>query len=314
MAREGRRLAVKSPLRDVKGWLPIAAMAAILALCGWLVAGLTGMAAVLVAVLALVFFMPRIPPDLIMRFGGAQPLPVVMAPGLYQDLIAVSDRLGLASPPILYRLPSPGINAFSAGNGDGAAVALSDGLVGMLTERQVMAVMAHEMAHIAADDTGLMRLVALLGRLTHAIALAGLTLAVGMLFFVPQASVPLWMVWVLAAAPSLSTLLQLALMRRREYAADRVAALATRDPQALAEALHRMEEMGKGRLHWLLGHGPNPPPPPKPGRKLELPSWLRTHPATSRRILRLARLAGEIGQSETMQAEISRLAKPPSHR
>ena len=82
-------------------------------------------------------------------------------------------------------------------------------------------------------------------------------------------------------APTLNTLLQLALSRRREFAADASAAQLTRDPEGLVQALQKLEYQNRGLLGRVL----------LPKMNLPEASLLRSHPKTSERVARLRALS-----------------------
>src|SRR5690606_2413300 len=109
--------------------------------------------------------------------------------------------------------------------------------------------MAHEIAHIAHEDIRVMALADVVSRMTSVMSTLGLFLA---LFNLPAAmaggaGVPWLTVLVLVAAPTVGTLLQLALSRAREYDADLGAVALTGDPQGLASALVKLEQ-AQGRM------------------------------------------------------------------
>jgi heat shock protein HtpX len=87
----------------------------------------------------------------------------------------------------------------------------------------------------------------------------------------------------LLAAPTMGTLLQLALSRAREYDADATAAALTHDPEGLAQALLRLERQQGSWVEQLLL-----------GRRMPDPSLLRTHPPTAERIRRLQAIARDL--------------------
>jgi heat shock protein HtpX len=104
----------------------------------------------------------------------------------------------------------------------------------------------------------------------------------------------------LMLAPGLSGVLQLALSRTREYAADLGAVQLTGDPRGLASALRRLEQLNRGLLSRLF---------PGAGR-VPLPQFLQTHPETDERVRRLLRLQRE----PWAQREDGRWAFVPVHR
>jgi heat shock protein HtpX len=91
----------------------------------------------------------------------------------------------------------------------------------------------------------------------------------------------------LVFAPQLTTLLQLALSRAREYEADLDAAGLTGDPAGLASALAKLERFQRGMWEQIL----------MPGYRLPEPSLLRSHPPTEQRIARLRELEGRASAS-----------------
>ena len=257
--------------------LPLLAMATILAVCGWIVAGAAGMAGVLMGVLALILIGPRVPPELAMKVGHATPLNPWQAPAPYHDVQQLARHFGLAAAPQLYRVQTEAPVVFSSGNRQRSAIAVSDAAVSILAERELRAVLAHEMAHIAADDIGLMRVADILGRITSFVATFGLLALLFGVMVLPAGAMSSGVVWFLALAPTSVSLLQLALLRRREYAADAASVGITHDPSALAAALQKIERATRWTLKRMFGDA----------GAFEAPTLLRTHPTTQDRIARL---------------------------
>lgn len=274
-------------MRHVPNVLPLLAMAVILAVCGWIVAGAPGMAGVLLGVLALSLIAPQVSPELAMKIGHATPLTAWQAPAPYHDIEQLARRFGLEASPKLYTVRTEAPVVFSSGNNKRSAVALSAAACSILSERELRAVLAHEIAHIAADDIGLMRVADILGRITSFVATFGLLTALFGGLMLPAGTMSSAVVWFLALAPTSATLLQLALMRRREYAADEESVRVTHDPVALAYALQKIERASRWTLKRMLGDAGG----------VELPAVLRTHPHTKDRIERLMRLSGAMVQS-----------------
>jgi heat shock protein HtpX len=239
------------------------------------------------AVIAAVFMLsPRLPPEALMRVYRAEPVTAANGPRLVQIAEALAVRAELPATPRLYVIPSLTLNAFATGTRERAAIAITEGLMRRLSMRELAGVMAHETAHIANNDLAVLGLADMLSRLTHSLPYAALILAAGnLLGIVFGDQVVSWgVVALLYLAPLLMSLLQLALSRTREFAADHTAARLTGDPEALASALRRLEPTA-GRFWEDLAL-------PMPGRRVCEPSLLRTHPSTAERIARLAALAG----------------------
>ncbi|HYO53948.1 zinc metalloprotease HtpX [Archangium sp.] len=176
---------------------------------------------------------------------GAQPLEYAEAPWLHQMVERLATRAGMPKPK-LYLLPTRTPNAFATGrNPEHAAVAVTAGIVDILDQRELEGVLAHELAHVKNRDT-------LIG--TVAATLAGvISYAAQMLFWFGGSMLSrdddeegglghtLGNLGVLLVAPIAATLLQLAVSRSREYGADATGAELCGDPNALADALMKLE-------------------------------------------------------------------------
>lgn len=259
---------------------PLIGMTAMLLICAWSIAGLTGAVIAFFAVMIIAATGPRLSSHATMRFYGARPFPPARIPGVYAELSHLAEDAGLPVVPRLYRLRTSAPMAFAVGDRADPAIAVSDGLLYLLGGRERAGVLAHEVAHIAAGDVTLMRLGDLLRRMTAFLCHCGLLSLLLNALLIPGAGAPLWIVVLLAAAPVSLGLLQLSMSRGREFAADAAAARLTGDPAALAGALTKLERINRWNLQRLFGQLSG----------LEVPSCLRTHPATEERIERLGHI------------------------
>jgi heat shock protein HtpX len=175
---------------------------------------------------------------------GAQPLEYAEAPWLHQMVERLATRAGMPKPKV-YLLPTRAPNAFATGrNPQHAAVAVTAGILDILDQRELEGVLAHELGHVKNRDT-------LIG--TVAATLAGvISYAAQMLFWFGGSLLSrdddeeglghtLGNLGVLLVAPIAATLLQLAVSRSREYGADAMGAQLGGDPDALADALLKLE-------------------------------------------------------------------------
>jgi heat shock protein HtpX len=153
-----------------------------------------------------------------------------------------------------------------------ASIALTDGLLRSLSMRELQAVLAHEVAHIAQEDLRVMGL-ADSDQPAHEPAgpcwVRSRSCSACQRLLVGAAEIYWPGLLLLAASPQLALLAQLGLSRVREFDADRIAAELTGDPHGLASALAKIERVSRSWRAWLLPGWGNPEP-----------SWLRTHPAT----------------------------------
>lgn len=250
-------------------------MAALAGYLGWVLFGTDGLVVAALLVPLALAIGPRVSPRLVLRACRAVPLAPAQAPGLYRLLAALAERAGLARTPRLWYVPTQAMNAFATGRAEDGAIAVTDGLLRRLAPRELAGVLAHEVAHLAANDVWVMTLADVVGRLTGALSLFGQLLLVAWLpaALVAGAEIPVAPLAAMVLAPVASALLQLALSRTREFEADAAAAELTGDPLGLASALERLERLQGGWLERLFMARP--------------PRWLRTHPETGERVRRL---------------------------
>ena len=237
-----------------------------------------------VAIALVVGLGPRISPDAVMRLYRGQLVDVRSGVQLARLVEILADRAELASHPRLYVIPSATLNAFATGNPDRAAIGITEGLLRRLSLREVAGVLAHEMSHIRNNDLFVMGLADAMTRFTQILAYTGIVLAAFNIpaWFMDQAMFSWYAVLLLYLSPTISSLLQLALSRSREYDADGEAAAITGDPLGLASALQTLERY-QGRFWEDMTL-------PVPARRIPQPSILRTHPDTRERIRRLEEL------------------------
>lgn len=176
----------------------------------------------------------------------AQPLSQSQAPELYEMVRRLCDRANLPMPAI-FIVPSPAANAFATGRDpQHAAVAVTQGILRLLPEAELEAVIAHELAHIANRDTLTQAVAA-----TVAGAISFLSQMVSYSLWFPSArdnargANPVGLLLTIILAPIAATVIQLAISRAREFEADAGSARLTNNPRALARALQRLESTAR---------------------------------------------------------------------
>jgi heat shock protein HtpX len=258
----------------------ILAMLTLLALCAYLIWGKDGIWLVLVSFTTFLIVTPWISPIWLMRLYRAQPLNDYDFPFGAVLVRQLSKSAGLPVAPQLYYIPSAGLNAISTGHTHNSAIAVTDGLLKFLNKRELAGVLAHEISHIHNNDIWIMGLANLIGRLTSVMSQIGILLLILNLPFLLAGEIPWLLVALLIFSPLVSTILQLGLSRIREYDADLYAVSLTDDPQGLAQALQKLDYIETGLWRRVFS----------PGGYSSLPSILRSHPPTKRRIERLLSL------------------------
>lgn len=224
----------------------------------------------------------------------AQPLTREEAPGLY-DLVAALSERALIPMPKVFIVPTKSPNAFATGRDpQHSAVAVTQGILELLSREELAGVLAHELTHIRNRDT-LTQAVA--GTLAGAITFIGRILTFGTLYGPVtrddrRGSNPVGVLFLIVLAPIAAALIQFAISRTREFSADLGAAEITGNPIALANALEKLEEVG----HQIPING-NPAMSPllivNPLATEGLQSLFRTHPPIEERIRRLLELAAQ---------------------
>lgn len=200
--------------------------------------------------------------------------------------------------PRVYIINDQAPNAFATGRDpEHAMVAATSGLLDLMDDSELEGVMAHEMGHVRNYDIRVSMIV------------FGLVVAVGII-----ADILVRMAWFsgnrrddngggnpvvmifgilsLILAPIVATLVQLAVSRQREYLADATSAMTTRNPEALARALQKLQDYGRPlqRQSTSMAHLWIADPDPKPNLAQRIMS---THPPIQERIARLHEIGGK---------------------
>ena len=179
---------------------------------------------------------------------GAQEIEKRDSPRLYRIVENLTIATGMPMPKV-YIIDDPAPNAFATGRDPKhAAVAATTGILDVMSDRELEAVMAHEISHVRNYD---IRVSMIAFGLVSAIGILS-DIAMRMFFFGGdrdnENNNPIALVVgivLIILAPIIATLIQLAVSRQREYLADASGALTTRDPEGLASALEKLEKTGR---------------------------------------------------------------------
>lgn len=213
---------------------------------------------------------------------GARPLAPHMVPTIHRMVAVLSQRASLPKTPQLYLLDSHRPNAFATGTRSASSICLSRGLLTMLNEREIAGVLAHEIGHIRNGDSFSLGLAAGLGRMAASFSWLGFAFIFLSIpaYLAYRYNPPFIAIALLVLAPTLISILQLALSRSREFAADLEAAQLLGDPRPLASALSKLEQAERSFLRQLFVSY----------RPRSQDYWLSSHPPTEERIRRLLAL------------------------
>src|ERR1700754_2034906 len=247
---------------------------------------------------------------MVLSMYGAHEVDASTAPDLVNLVATLAARAGLPTPRV-FLMDNPQPNAFATGrNPQNAAVAVTTGLVQSLSREELGGVIAHELAHVKNHDTLLMTITATIAGAISMLAQFGM-------FFGGHRdnnSGPgiIGSIAMMILAPLGAMLVQTAISRTREYAADNLGARIVGQPMWLASALVKIEgaaheipnmeaERNPATAHLFIinplsGHG--------------IDSLFSTHPSTENRVAELQRLAAELS-SGTGAGPSVRPGSPP---
>ncbi|AUX47981.1 protease [Sorangium cellulosum] len=219
------------------------------------------------------------------------------APGLHRMVDELSRRAGIPKPRV-FVIPDAQPNAFATGrNPEHGVVAVTEGILRLLSERELRGVLAHEIAHIKNRDILVSTIAAAFASgitwVAHAVSFAGVF---GGGSDDEEGASPLSGLALAIVAPIAATLVQLGISRSREFMADETGAKLSGDPEALASALSKLErgaeivpsEAARPAtaslfiVNPLTGAG-------------SLLRWFSTHPTTEERVSRLLSMAASGG-------------------
>src|SRR5438874_343933 len=225
-----------------KTGLLMAAIVALFGSVGALLGGGQGMVLALALGLGINLWAYWFSDTMVLRLYRAQEVDERTLPQLYRTVRELAQSADLPMPRV-YLIDEAQPNAFATGrNPEHAAVAATTGILQMLTDRELRAVLGHELTHVKHRDI-------LTSTITASIAGAISTLAQFGIFFGGRDDDnrnPVLALLVLILAPIAAMLIQLAISRAREFEADRGGAEISKDPHALADALAKIDRYAKG--------------------------------------------------------------------
>ncbi|CUS76944.1 Heat shock protein. Metallo peptidase. MEROPS family M48B [Candidatus Kryptonium thompsonii] len=271
-------------------------MMVLLLAIGSALGGRSGLVIAFVFSLLMNFFAYWFSDKIVLAMYRAKEVTEAEAPKLYSMVKRLATRAGLPMPK-LYIIPSMTPNAFATGrNPQNAAVAVTEGIMKLLNDDELEGVLGHELAHVKHRDILTATIVAtMVGAITFLARMAQWSL----IFFGGSRDRENNANWIaelvlIIVAPIAAVLIQLAISRAREFAADEGGAKISGKPLALANALRKLErgvetipmEARPETAHMFIVN---------PLRGEGILKLFSTHPPISERVKRLEKLAREMG-------------------
>jgi heat shock protein HtpX len=229
-------------MNQIKTVMLLTLLAALLVVIGGLMGGKTGATIALVIALVMNFGSYWFSDKIVLKMYGAQPVTESEAPDLYRLVRQLATQAGLPMPKV-YIIPDDSPNAFATGrNPSHAAVAVTEGIMRLLSWEELAGVIGHELGHVRNRDILIQTVAATIGAAITYLA------QFGFLFGGSRsddeegggATSFVGMILMMILAPLAAGLIQMAISRSREYIADQSGAEICGHPMWLAQALDKL--------------------------------------------------------------------------
>jgi heat shock protein HtpX len=269
----------------------LAGLTALLMALGYFIGGPTGLVIAFFIAAATNLFSYWNSDRIVLSMHNAQQVDEQSAPELVGIVRELAQRANLPMPRV-YLMDSPQPNAFATGrNPHHAAVCATTGLMDSLNRDEVAAVIAHELGHVANHDTLTMSVAATIAGAISMLA------NFGMFFGGGRRNNVVGTLLMIFLAPMAAMIVQMAISRTREYAADEFSGRITRQPEALASALVKISSAAQSVTNETAEANPATAPlfivNPLSGQGMD--NLFSTHPSTENRVAALARLSHDLG-------------------
>ena len=282
-------------MEQFKTFLLLGSLSVLLVFIGGYLGGQGGMMLALLFAGGMNFYAYYFSDTMILKHYNAQEVDPREAPMLYRVVERLVERANLPMPKV-YIIHDHIPNAFATGrNPEHAAVAITTGLLELLNEDEVEAVMAHELSHVRHRDILVATVAA---TIAGAVAFIANMLQFGAMFGSRdnRNGNPMIMLLMAVLLPIAATVIQMTISRSREFMADEGAARLTGHPEWLQNALVKLSNYNtRGEVH-----GATPENAhmfiisPFDGKNFSFANLFRTHPTTQQRLERLEALKGEV--------------------
>ena len=270
----------------------MAGIVALFGVIGMLLGGAVGMMIALALAAAMNVWAYWFSDKMVLKMYNAQEVDETSAPQLYSMVRELAANAQLPMPKV-YLIDETQPNAFATGrNPEHAAVAVTTGIMRILSEHELRGVMAHELAHVKHRDTLISTISATIAGAISSIAQFGMIFGGGSNSGNRNVH-PLVAILIMIVAPLAAGLIQMAISRSREFEADRGGAQISGDPKALAAALEKIHNYAHQVPLQIAEQHPETAQMMiiNPLSAGGLKGLFSTHPTTEERVARLLALA-----------------------
>lgn len=283
-------------MNGIKTMLLMMTLTLLLVFLGGLFGGRSGMTIALIMAFGMNFISYWFSDKIVLKMYGAEEISESDAPELYNIVKRLSQAAGLPMPKV-YIIEQDQPNAFATGrNPEHAAVAVTSGILRLLTKEEIEGVIAHELSHIKNRDILVSTIAAAIaGAISYLAQMAQWAFMFGGSRDRDEEGNPIVALLMVIVAPIAAMLIQLAISRSREYGADESGAKICGNPLYLASALKKLHmasqkipmlEANPATSHMFIVN------PFSGGALVRLFS---THPPIEERIERLEKMAYGVG-------------------
>ena len=257
---------------------------------GSLIGGKQGATLALILALSMNFFAYFFSHKIVLAMYGAKEVTEAEAPELYRIVRRLAQRAGLPMPKV-YIIQSEQPNAFATGRSPKhGVVAVTTGIMRILSREELEGVIGHELAHIKHRDILISTIAATIAGAISYLAQMAMWASIFGRSDDEDSGHPIVSLLMMIIAPTIAMIIQLAISRAREYSADEGGAKIAGNPLYLANALRKLHyasqaipmEANPGTAHLFIVN-------PLSGRSLI--KLLSTHPPIEERIERLEAMA-----------------------
>jgi heat shock protein HtpX len=240
----GEKKKEPTDMNTMKTFLLMGLMTVLLVVIGRLIGGQGGMLIAFLIAMSMNFVSYWFSDKIVLRMYGAQELSQSDNPALFQLIGDLAGKAGLPMPRV-YLVPNDQPNAFATGrNPEHAAVAVTQGILRTLTADELRGVIGHELGHVKHRDILIGTVAATMAGAISMIA----NMAQWAMFFGGgrssddrEGGSPLGGLAMIIVAPIAAMMIQMAISRSREYAADEAGAQFSGNPLSLANALRKLQ-------------------------------------------------------------------------